>query len=252
MIKITIIFFILLSTAFADGNLDTTLAQIPSIPYPNGAIYLERGLAGAFLGGKHRNFGDKQSLYQWQGELSYFYTPHFSGGVSFKITAGEPSDTLAKIVNRYFVQCRFHQTFHAFAFFVGPQIGMENLNIIKGNLPDSLSPTAIKNPIQPFTPNTKPSLGLDFGVGWKFSRWVGLTYGNSLEFSFVGEDGKENTLNLHFNPGLAVDILSFTQSLRKLVKALYVIAELQDGTLLNERYTHNRDRSIIVGVNLAF
>ena len=240
------------STKPDSTNSASPAAEVVSVPYPNGLIYLEKGLSGAFLGGKHRNFGDKRSIFQWQGDLSYFYTPHFSAGVSFKITAGEPSDTTAKIVNRYFVQCRLHQSYKNFAIYIGPQLGMENLNIIKGNIPDSLSPRAIKNPIQPISPDTKPSVGLDFGLGYKLCPWFGLTYGNTLEFSFVGENGEENTLNLHFNPGIAVDVLSFAKSLRKLVNAMYIIVELQNGMLLNEATGHQRDRSIIGGIDLAF
>jgi|GEM_PF-7122895 len=54
--------------------------EVRSIPYPNGAIYVNRGITGSFLGGKHQNLGEAQSLFQWQGELGYCYSPSFSGG----------------------------------------------------------------------------------------------------------------------------------------------------------------------------
>ena len=46
--------------------------EVRSIPYPTGALYVGRGITGAFLGGKYQNFGEDQSLYQWQGEVGYY------------------------------------------------------------------------------------------------------------------------------------------------------------------------------------
>ncbi|MDB5104085.1 MAG: hypothetical protein JWP91_1774 [Fibrobacteres bacterium] len=220
--------------------------EVRSVPYPNGALYMNRGISGAFMGGKHRNFGESQSLYQWQGELGYFYTPYFSGGAGFKITAGEPSDSAQKIFNRYFLNMRLHHAWSDAAMYVGAQLGMGNLNILTGSPKD----TQIKTPIK----NTKPTLGLDLGGGWKCTRYLGLTLGSNLEYSLVDEEGvgTTNALNLHINPGVSLDILAFTDTLRELVPAMYVYVEYQRGLLIFEKGDNKQDQATVLGVGLAF
>lgn len=220
--------------------------KVKSIPYPNGAVHLNRGLSGAFLGGRHRNLGEDQSLYQWQGEFSYFYKPWFSGGLGFKITAGEPDTAAQKIFNRYFLFGRFHKTWDDVAIYVGPQLGVGNLNILTDSPKDSL----IAKPIG----NTKPTISLNMGAGWKLSRWGGITLGSNLEYSLVDEEGVgiTNALNQHISPGIAIDILSFADEWRELVSACYVNVEFQFGFLIFERSGHREDQAAIIGVGLAF
>jgi hypothetical protein len=219
---------------------------IRSIAYPNGALYMSRGLTGAFLGGKHKNLGEDQSLYQWQGELGYYYTPYFSGGVGFKITAGEPSNLAQKIFNRYFLNVRLHKAWDKVALYSGLQVGMGNLNILTGSPSDSLIQAPIKN--------TKPTLGLDLGGGWKFNKYLGFTLGNNLEYSLVDEEGVgvSNALNIHVNPGLALDLLAFTDSLHELVPALYFYIEFQRGILIFEKKDKREDQAGVMGLGLAF
>ncbi|MDQ3000252.1 MAG: hypothetical protein M3Y08_03155 [Fibrobacterota bacterium] len=230
--------------------------EVRSIPYPNGALYVSQGLNGAFMGGKHRNRGESQSLFQWQGELGYFYTPHLSGGVGFRITAGEPSKEAQKIFNRYFINLRFHQAWDKIALYVGPQLGVGNLNILTDSTSDSTK-TAIGN--VPFgekikITNTKPTLSLDCGGGWKFSRYLGATLGGNLEYSLVDEEGvgTTNALNLHINPGLSLDILSFTDTMQELVPAFYLNVEFKFGFLIFERSGHRQDQTAVMGIGLAF
>jgi hypothetical protein len=232
--------------------------EVRSIPYPNGALYVNQGLNGAFLGGKHRNKGEEQSLFQWQGELGYYYSPHISGGVGFRITAGEPVDNdqakAQKIFNRYFINLRFHQAWDDLALYVGPQLGVGNLNILTDSSSDTTK-TAIGNvPFSDKITNTKPTLGLDAGGGWKFSRYLGATLGGNLEYSLVDEEGvgTTNALNLHLNPGLSLDILSFTDTLRELVPAFYLYVEFQFGFLIFEKTGHREDQTAVMGLGLAF
>jgi hypothetical protein len=220
--------------------------EIRSVPYPNGAIYLAHGITGAFMGGKRGLSSEENFLFQWQGELSYYYTPWFSGGVAFRIVAGEPNSDRQKIVNHYYAQARFHHAWEKVAVYVGPQIGVGNINI----LTDSLAKTHGLEPIK----NTKPTLALDLGGGWRFSRFVSLTFGSNLEYSLVDEDrsGVTNTLNMHIIPGLAVDVLSFTHTVRKLVPAIYVYTESQMGFLLSQATGNRREYAYVGGLGLAF
>ncbi len=223
---------------------------VKSIPYPAGALYIERGICGAFLFGKQKNLGERQSLYQWQGELGYFYKPWFSGGVGFRIKAGEPADTVQKIQNRYFLLTRFHKSWNTLALYLGPQIGLDNLNILNGS-PDS--GTHLLKPIKG-QDATNASLGLDVGGGWKCSRWMGLTMGSSLEYTIGGRDSlsKDFSLDIHVNPGVAIDILAFSENLRELVQALYFHIDFQSGFLLFEKTHYRQDWAIVGGFGLAF
>ena len=224
--------------------------EVRSIPYSGGALYLSRGISGAFLGGKYQRVGD-QSLFQWQGEVGYFYRPWFSAGLGFKINAGEPSALEQKVFNRYFINMRFHKPWTRFAVYVGPQLGLDNLNVLTGTPPaDSLVGTVIEDPIR----NTNAGLGLEMGMGWKFARWAGFTMGSVAEYSLVGDKTSMfgNDLNLRLIPGLAIDVLAFTDTLRELVPAFYINTEFQTGFLLLQRGRKNNDQAFLLGVSLAF
>lgn len=225
--------------------------EVRSIPYPAGAVYLERGITGAFLGGKYQNLGDDQSLYQWQGELGFYYTRWFSAGLAFKINAGEPNQQEQKVFNRYYAHARFHKDWTKVAIYAGPQIGVDNLNILSGTPDkDSVVGAVIEDPIN----NTNAGLGLESGMGWKFARWGGATLGAIAEYSLVGTTNSffGNDLNLRVVPGLAIDVLAFTDTLRELVPAMYVNLEFQVGFLLLQRGRKNNDQAFMLGVGLAF
>jgi hypothetical protein len=232
------------SKASASVQADTLREHISSIPLPNGAVHLGKGITGAFMGGKYRNRGDDKSLFQWQGEVGYFYTRYFSAGVGFKITAGEPDTTAQSIRNRYFLNARLHKNWPRACVFIGPQLGLDNLNVLTEN-PDTLS---LKKPIE----NTNAGLGLEVGGGWKVFRWGGLTLGNNLEYSLVGESASGSSLNLRVTPGVAIDVLAFTKTLKELVPALYVNVEFQVGYLLLERSSKRHDQAMVLGLGLAF
>ena len=224
--------------------------DVHPIPYPNGAIYLPRGLAVSFMGGKHRNLGESQSLFQWQGEVGYFYTPFFSGGAGFRIRAGEPSAITQKVENRYFLLTRFHKSWKTVAIFGGPELGLDNLNVLSGAPPKDSLNTVITKPIK----NTNAGLGLEAGGGWLFSKWVGFTLGGNMEYSLVGRESNSvaNGLNLHVLPGLALDLLSCTHTPRALVHAAYFFVEFQSGLLIFEKKLHKHDVAGVTGISVAF
>lgn len=224
--------------------------EVRSIPYPGGAVYLSRGISGAFMGGKYKNLGQDQSLYQWQGEIGYFYTPWFSAGLAFKINAGEPTALQQKVFNRYFVNMRFHKPWTRFALYAGPQLGLDNLNVLSGAPPTDTLGAVIEEPLR----NTNAGLGFEAGAGYKFARWAGFTMGSVAEYSLVGDKNSMfgNDLNLRLIPGLAIDVLAFTDTLRELVPALYINTEVQVGFLLFQRGRHRSDQAFMLGVSLAF
>ncbi len=228
-----------------DATKKPAAPEIVSIPYPNGAIYLEYGITGAFSGGWYRNYGETQGLYQWQGEMGYFYRPWFEGGIGFKMNAGEPSDSSQKVRNRFFLIGRFHKAWTRLGGYAGLQLGVDNLNV-------SLSSLDSGNFRKPFQ-ETNAGLGVEFGLAWKFSRYAGITLGHRFEFSFVGEkDSSGNAVNFRIFPGLAFDLLPLLPSLRENVKAFYFFGELQFGRLILENVSNRRDMAWISGISLAF
>ena len=64
--------------------------------------------------------------------------------------------------------------------------------------------------------------------------------------------GWSNALNIHINPGIALDVLAFTDTLRKLVPALFVNVEFQSGFLIFEKKGKRQDRTGVIGLSLAF
>jgi hypothetical protein len=221
--------------------------KVSSVPYPNGAIYLGRGITGTFMGGRRALDEETQYSFQWQGELSYYYSSSISGGLGFRIIAGEPNSDKQKIVNRYFLHLRYHKAWEKVALYAGPQVGLGNFNV-------KLDSLGTLNRLDSSLEETKPTVALDFGGGWKFSRPLGLTLGTNLEYSMVDEDrpGVNNSMNLHVFPGISWDILSLAGSLRALVPAFYVHVETQVGFLLSEATGPKSDIAYIGGLGLAF
>ncbi len=255
MIKLCVLIGLaLLSYAQAEGETDssdTPPIRIPeisgpvyqvvrSIPYPSRSVYVAKGILGGIGFGKTQNIADTGSLFLWQGEMSYFYKPYFSAGLGGKIAAGEPSNSVQVVQNRYFIFGRFHLNGSQFAAFLGPQIGLDNLNIFNGK-----TDTALHN--SDLDQSTDLGLGLQSGFGWKFSRWAGLTGGGSLEYT-TGDQ----TLNLLFNPGLAIDILSFFNKMREQVPACYFFSEYEFRYLSLAKPGHRDVRAFIFGLGVAF
>jgi len=249
---------------------DSLVRDHRTIPYPNGALYLSRGIAGSFAGGTNSNPGEDQNLYQWQGELGYYYKPWFSGGLGFRIIAGEPSDSKQRITNRYFLLTRFHLAWSRLALYAGPQIGVDNLNVlVKKSNSDSLKTV---NPLEtnndPFT-STNASVGLELGAGSKplglivrslgltapsWSDALGLTFGNRLEYSLVGERnyGSDQSFNVRLLFGTSLDLLTFLPSLRPSVRGLWWFVEYQRSYLILQKVSLRDETALISGVSLAF
>lgn len=216
-----------------------------SIALPSGGIYMTRGIYGSLAGGQNRK-GNDHSIYQWQGEAGYFYTQWFSGGSQFKMVAGQPSDPLQVVKNRFFLFGRFHKSWARVTTFAGAEVGLEDLNL-------SLKPSNDTDLTEPLK-KINAGMGLEMGVAWKFSPYVGFTLGQHFEASFVGDDtvNSDGSLNFRTAPGLALDVLSFAPSLRKNVKALYLFSEVQFGQLILEDRSKKRDLAWIAGATVAF
>lgn len=217
-----------------------------SVPLPNGNVHLARGLTASFAGGRSRNYGEDQSLFQWQGEVGYLYRPWFSGGFGFRINAGEPSEATQKIKNRYFILSRFYWPHDFWTAYAGLQLGIDNLNIINAPV-DSLD---LRDPLR----NTNASLALEIGGGWKPLPYAGLTFAHRIEGSLVGteESDQGGALNFRTLPGVAVDLLQFSESLRESVRAFYLTTEWQFGRLILEKQSFREDFAWIFGFSLAF
>lgn len=223
-----------------------------SIPYPNAGMYLYRGIYGSFAGGRSRE-GDsaatrtwRDPLFQWQGEVGYFYTGWFSGGVGFRINAGAPSDSQQIVKNRYFLLTRVHKSWPRMAAYAGMNLGVDDVNF-------SLSSGDSTSLTRPFS-ETNAGLGFELGGGWKVTRQLGLTLGQRMDVSLVPQsaDNPRRALNFMTQPGVAVDLVRIHPPLGTNVKALYVLGELQFGQTLTASGDWTRHVAWITGLSVAF
>jgi hypothetical protein len=222
-----------------------------SIPYPNAGMYLYRGIYGSFAGGRYQatdSTGTRDPLFQWQGEIVYFYTDWFSSGMSYKIIAGEPSDSAQEVKNRYTLVARFHNAWPTAAVYAGVNLGVDDVNISLTPSTDTVN--ALTQPLK----ETNAGLGLEVGGGWKFSKYVGATLGQRVDISLVrqNETDRNRALTFRTSPGVALDILKLAPSLREQVKGLYGLFEMQYGQQLLQNGNWRRDFAWITGVSLAF
>lgn len=223
-----------------------------SVPYPNAGMYLYRGIYGSFAGGGSReadtaSAGEwRDALFQWQGEVGYFYTSWFSGGVGFRINAGAPSDSQQVVKNRYFLLTRLHKAWPKAAVYAGMNLGVDDVNF-------SLSSVDTGTLAEPFR-ETNAGLGFEAGGGWKFSRHVSATLGQRMDVSLVRQsaDNPHRALNFMTQPGLALDLLRVSPALGSNVKALYLLGELQVGHTLSEQGSWRRQFAWITGLSVAF
>jgi hypothetical protein len=221
-----------------------------SIPYPNAAMYLYRGIYGSFAGGgfyAQDSIGTSwnDALFQWQGEVSYFYTDWFSAGFGFKINAGETSNGQV-VQNRYFLLGRFHKAWPKAAVFAGVNLGVDDVSVSLNSQDSSL-------PISAPLKETNAAIGLEAGGGWKFSHYVGATLGQRVDVSLVKQrESDRRAITFHTQPGLALDLLRVAPSLRESVKGLYLLSEVQLGWLLLANGESRQDLAWITGLSLAF
>jgi hypothetical protein len=223
-----------------------------SVPYPNAGMYLYRGIYGSFAGGRSREADTSAAkewqgpLFQWQGEVGYFYTPWFSAGVGFRINAGSPSDSNLTVENRYFLTTRAHKAWPRIAGYVGMRFGVDDVNF-------SLRSEDTLDLGEPFR-ETNAAMGLEAGLGWKFSRYAGFTLGQRMDVSLVRQsaDNPHRALNFMTQPGIAVDMVRVNPALGDHVKALYLLTEFQFGQSLPERGDWTRQFAWITGLSLAF
>lgn len=226
-----------------------------SIPYPNAAMYLHRGIYASFTGGGantqardtlsgHVAWGSP--VFQWQGEMGYYYTQWFSAGVGFRINAGAPTDSIQTVENRYFLVARLHHAWPKVAAFVGMRLGMDDVNF-------SLVPSDSIT-LEERISESQTGIGVAAGIGWKFSRYAGLTFGQRADLSLVRQTahGPSRSINLLTQPGLALDLVRVFPSLGENVKALYLLTEWQFGQALHEYGPMTRQFAWITGVNVAF
>jgi hypothetical protein len=226
-----------------------------SIPYPNAGMYLHRGIYGSFTGGRYATQDQdtatselswQDPLFQWQGELGYFYTEWFSAGVGFRIIAGSPNDEQQTVKNRYFLLTRVHKSWPRAAMFLGTRVGVDDVSFTL--LSDDT--TGVGGRLR----ESNVGVGAAFGWGWKFSRYAGLTFGQRVDVSLVRQNPSSPHRGLNFmtQPGAAFDLVRVFPSLGDNVKAFYLLSEFQSGQTVTERGKLTRQDSWILGVSMAF
>lgn len=227
-----------------------------SLPLPGGAIYQPKGLVGVFAGGTVRDLQDDASLFQWQGEVTYAYMPWLSAGAGFRIKAGEPSDSVQKVENRYFVLMRFHKAWRHVDVFAGPQMGFDNLNLTAPFEDNADTTLPDGNLLTKAFQANGVGLGLEFGVGYKPFPWGGLTLGHRFEYSLANlsatRQDASRTFNFRAFPGISLDMLHFFPIFGRSVHGFYVFTELQSGYLFVVQHRRRVETAWIAGFSMGF
>jgi hypothetical protein len=226
-----------------------------SIPYPNAGMYLHRGIYGSFAGGEFATqvpdsltgkIHWEEALYHWQGEIGYFYTEWFSGGVGFRIDAGSPNDDQQTVKNRYYLLARFHKSWPRAAMYLGGRVGTDDVSFAL--LSDDT--TGVGDRLR----ESNLGVGFSFGYGWKFTRHLGVTFGQRADISLVRQNPSSPHRAVEFlsQPGLALDLVRVFPALGDNVKAFYLLTEAQLGQSLPERGKMTRQAAWIFGTSMAF
>jgi len=213
-----IVIHILVGQIFASDS--TVEKKDYPIPYPNRSMYLTSGIVGALGFGIYRVTGrytldgktyKASSVFQWQGEGSFYYKPFLSGGISSKIIAGEPTVNSTMVDNRYMAFIRFHNRIKNFAVFMGPTIGLHNQSIEADASEDIEKGIDLSIPAMRY--------GLELGAGLRLNNALGLTAGTEVEHSITEE------YLIRYSTGVAVNILFLWPHLGRLAKGFYWMFE---------------------------
>ncbi len=188
------------------------------IPYPGGNMYMEQGITATVGAGIHkaRNSGDDHlwdftdKMFQWQGEGSFYYTPKISGGASAIIVAGESTPKTSQVENRYTAFIRYHFHSNRIAAYIGPFVGLYNLDFSEDTKSESTPDVSDTKGQQIHDMKTAIlDYGVSVGTGYKPSKYVGFTVGGRVEQAWnggLGDSMAETLFKLY--PGMSVDIVS--------------------------------------------
>lgn len=207
-----VICFLVASVFAAEAVDSTTNSFVESIPLPHQSAYAAKGVSIGIAGGVVNPTENCDCLGLWQGQVEYFYTSFLSMGADVRFFGGDLDDDKMLMYQRYRISAKAHLAFSSFDIYLAPLLGMENTNLEEfreewdnrsdhwwrgGDDADSVR--YIENCEKMFSLDGF-SGGVDLGLGWKFSKYVGVSGSALYEYNFSGAQ------LLTLSPGLALDL----------------------------------------------
>ncbi|SHI76622.1 hypothetical protein SAMN05720471_10726 [Fibrobacter sp. UWP2] len=188
--------------------------QVGNIPLPHQSAYTGVGLGVGIGAGIFNPTEDCDCLGIWQDQLEYFYTDWLSAGVDVRFFGGDLDGETNVLYQRYRGNVRFHFPFNSFDLFLAPVFGLENTDIeeirdewdhrenrwwLPGAEVEVDSTRKIDDCEKMFSLDGF-SVGAEMGLGWRFSKFFGLTGSALYEYNFSAAQ------LLTLSPGVAFNL----------------------------------------------
>lgn len=203
-----------------------------NIPLPKQSAYTETGLSVGIGVGIFNPTEDCDCLGVWQGQGEFFYKDWISGGIDVRFFGGDLDAESMILYQRYRLFSRFHFVLtNNFDIYLSPVLGLESTDISEfrkemnnkkdwreknEDLFDTLNQETICKKM--FSLDGFSS-GLEIGMGWAFSKYVGITSSAQYEYSF----SKSQLLTL--TEGLAFNLRKMSKKDFKNVKSIWITLE---------------------------
>ena len=216
----------------AVGAIQAEVAQehVFDIPLPKQSAYTGKGFTVGIGMGVFDPSAECDCMGVWQGQLEYFYAPWLSGGVEVRFFGGEMDSETSLLYRRYRVFGKFHLAFSRFSIYLSPLVGMESTDISEIRRQwenrSNANETLVEDSTESITNNCRKmfsldgfSAGLEMGMGYAFSRYLGFFTGIQYEHNF----SRSQLLTL--TPGLGFNLRSVWDWANKNTYSLWLTLE---------------------------
>lgn len=186
-----------------------------SVPLSRQSAYIGKGVSVGIAAGVFNPTEDCDCLGVWQGQLEYFYADWVSGGIDVRFFGGDLDSDANILYQRYRANVRFHFPFEKLDMFLSPVLGLETTDIEQFRnewdnreqrwwMPgEKMNSDSLREKVdcEKMFSLDGFTVGAEFGVGWRFSKHVGLTGSALYEYNFAGAQLLTLTPGTAFNLG---------------------------------------------------
>lgn len=243
-----------LSFALAQEKTASQFA-IKDIPLPKQSAYTGQGFTVGIGAGGFDPSDECDCLGIWQGQMEFFYSPWFSGGVEVRFFGGEMDSETSLLYRRYRMFGKFHLAFSRFSMYLSPLLGLETTDISElrkewknrskkdDEAVDSTETENVTECQKMFSLDGFSS-GVEFGMGYAFSKYAGFFTGVQYEHNF------RRSQLLTLTPGLGFNLRSVWDWADKSTYSLWITLEGGFQRYFN-RGVSGWNRALILGFTLG-
>lgn len=205
-----------------------------NIPLPRQTAYTGKGLSVGIGAGVFDPTIKCDCMGIWQAQVEFFYTDWISGGGDVRYFGGNLDKSSMLMYQRYRIDARFHKTWTNFDIYAEPVFGFETTSIseFRNQVKDDFESIVNDDTSSSADVSEKEltecekmfsldgfSVGVGGGLGWKPSRYFGLTGSAMFEYSF------SNSALLSITPGVAVNIQEFWPWGKNNLRSIWISGE---------------------------